>query len=243
MHPTLEECRDLPGLKRIVYTSSVTTIGRPRGAEPHRPGKRPAREEDRYDLAPDPSPYFACKRMMEAAVYRAANEGLPVTIVNPTLVVDARDAHGTTARLLVPYARGRIPFYVSGGLNAIAGTDVGEGHVQAAIRGRTGQRYILGHESMTVGGFLGRVAEVAGTRPPSLRVPLAIAEPLSLATELVAMLTGARWALLPTHGLRMSRFTPEVDASLAIRELGLPQTPIRAAIRRALDWYGEEGML
>ena len=243
LHPSLSECRNLPGLKRIVYSSSVTTIGRPRGTEPGRPFGRLAREGDRYDLAPDPSPYFLCKRLLEASVARAANEGLPAVILNPTLVVDARDAHLTTGRAFLPIARGRMAFYLPGQIDVVAGTDVGEGHVLAALHGRTGQRYILGNEFITLRDFFSMIAEEAGVGRPRIPIPYAVAEPISLATEIVALLSRAPWAVFPTHGLRMLRFAQQVDGSLAVKELGLERTPVRAAVRRAIEWYRREGML
>jgi nucleoside-diphosphate-sugar epimerase len=243
LHPTLDECRALPGLKRVIYTSSVTTIGMPRGREPGLDLARPARESDRYDLAPDPSPYFALKRILEAAVTRAANEGLPAVILNPTLVIDEGDAHETTGRLFLPILRRRMPFYTPGTVNAIAGRDVGEGHVLAALCGRTGQRYILAHEEMSLHALMAMIAAEAGVPAPWLPVPRAIVEPLSLATELVAQMTGAEWAAIPAHGIRMVRYTPRVDGSLAARELGLARSPLRDAVRRAVTWYRSEGMV
>lgn len=243
LHPPLGECRDLPGLKRIIYTSSVTTIGRPRGTEPGRPFERLARESDRYDLVPDPSPYFLCKRLLEASVVRAANEGLPAVILNPTLVVDAGDAHLTTGRALLPVARGQMPFYLPGRVDVVSGVDVGEGHVLSALRGRTGQRYILGNESMTLRSFFGMIAEEAGVSRPRIPVPFAVAEPISLTTEIVALLARTHWAAFPTHGLRMLRFAQPVDSSLAVKELGLVRTDVREAVRRAIEWYRGEGML
>jgi dihydroflavonol-4-reductase len=242
LHRPLAEVRDLPGLKRIVYTSSVTTIGHPRGAEPGLPAARLAREIDRYGFGRDPSPYFLAKRLLESMVTRAANEGLPAVVTNPTLVVGPGDAHMTTGRLVVSVMKGEMPFYLPGRLNAIAAEDVGEGHVLAATRGRTAQRYILGNETFAVRDFLKLIAEEAGVARPWIPIPFAIAEPISLVTELIAWGTGARWALFPTHSLRMIRFTPQVDSALAIRELGLPQTPVREAVRRAVEWYRKEGL-
>lgn len=242
-HPSLEECRRLPGLKRVVYTSSVTTIGLPRGTEPGSPRRRLATEADRYDLAPHPSPYFECKHLLEAVVARSANEGLPAVIVNPTLVVGARDAHLTTGRLLIPVARGKMPFYLRGRIDAVAARDVGEAHVLAALRGRTGQRYIVGGESHSLRGFLGMVAEEAGRRPPFLPVPTFAAEPVALLSEWLALRGKKEWPLFPMHGLRMLRNTPETDDSLARVELGVPRSSLREAVRSALEWYRKERLL
>lgn len=261
-HPSLDACRHLPGLKRIVYVSSLTTIGRPRGVEPGEsrgPGEtgrtearkgglgttrpRPARESDRYDLMRDPSPYFACKRLLEAEVARAANEGLPAVIVNPSFVVGRRDAHLTSGRLLLAIAKGGMPIALGGMIHIVSATDVGEGAVRAAVRGRTGQRYIMNGESMRLAAFLRMVAEEAGARPPRLSLPIPLVEPLALASEVLAWAAGARWPLFPMHGLMMLKHAQPVDSSLAVQELGLPRTPVREATRRALAWYREEGFL
>jgi dihydroflavonol-4-reductase len=242
-HPSLAACRHLPGLKRIVYVSSITTIGRPRGTESGEPAHRPARESDRYDLGPDPSPYFACKRLLEAEVVRAVNEGLPAVIVNPSFVVDRGDAHLTSGRLVLPVARGQMPVALRGSLPLVAGTDAGEGTVRAALQGRTGQRYILSHESMRLTAFFQLVAAEAGARPPRVVLPVALVQPLALASELIAWATRAQWALFPMHGLMMLRHAQPVDSSLAVEELGLPRTPLHVAVRRALSWYREEGYL
>ncbi|MFB3908341.1 MAG: NAD-dependent epimerase/dehydratase family protein [Candidatus Eisenbacteria bacterium] len=243
LHPPLEACRPLAGLKRIVYTSSLTTIGRARGTEPGSPRRRDSREEDFYDLAPDPSPYFACKRLLETIALRAANEGLPLVVVNPTLVVGEGDSHGTTARLILPVARGRVPFYLAGAIQAVAAGDVGEGEVRAAAFGRTGQRYILGGDAIGGRRFLSMIAQAAGRRGPWIPLPWWIVEPFAYATEVIARLRGDVWPALPVHGIKMLREAPLVDPSRSRTELGAPHTPVQEAIRRAVEWFRERGTL
>lgn len=243
LHPPFRDCRTLSGLKRIVYTSSVTTIGRPRGSEPGAPARRLATEADRYAQAPDPSPYFALKRRLEAAYTRSANEGVPVVITNPTLVVDEGDAHLTTGRLLVNVARGRMPFYIPGSADIVGGRDVGIGHVLAATRGRTGQRYILSSERMLLRDFLCAAAEDAGARTPWIPVPFPLAEVLSRISEFAAYLTGSPWPAIPMHGLQMLRHTPAVSSQRARSELDWTPTPVRDALRRAIAWYRNYGWI
>jgi dihydroflavonol-4-reductase len=96
---------------------------------------------------------------------------------------------------------------------------------------------------MSLRNFMSMIAEEAGVPRPWIPVPYAVAEPLSLTTELVAKLTHATWAAMPTHGLRMLRFTRRVDATLAVRELGLVLTPVRDAVRRAVAWFRAQGMV
>ena len=149
LHPPLAETMHLPGLKRFIYTSSLTTIGRPAGRDRSEPWPRLADERDRYDLMRASSPYFAMKAEMEAEATRAAVEGMPVIIGNPSLCVDAYDPTPTTGKLLVAVARRRMPVYLPGVMNVVATRDVGEALVNAAVLGRTGQRYILGGENTT----------------------------------------------------------------------------------------------
>jgi dihydroflavonol-4-reductase len=136
-----------------------------------------------------------------------------------------------------------MPFWLPGIAHAVAASDVGEGEVLAALRGRTGQRAILSGETMEVRGLLSMIAEEAGARPPSIRIPFAVAEAAALATEAIAWALGRRWALLPVQGLRMLRFSQPIDTLRAARELGMPRTPVRDAVRRAVAWYRAEGML
>jgi nucleoside-diphosphate-sugar epimerase len=235
LHPPLREVAHLPGLKRIVYVSSVTTIGRPRG----RPHERPeANEADREDRVRGSSPYFVMKEEMEAAVTRAALQGMPIVIGNPTFCVDTHDATPTSGKLLLAVARRQMPVYLPGTMNAVATRDVAEALVNAASWGRTAQRYILGDENLTAREFLRRVANVAGVPPPRWPLPLAVAEALAWSTEVVNLLLRRTWPLLPISGVQMMRYSQPVDPGLARAELAMPRTPLDVAIRDALEWLG-----
>ena len=153
LHPPLAETMHVPGLKRFIYTSSLTTIGRPAGRDRFESWPRLADERDRSDLTHASSPYFAMKAEMEAEATRAAVEGMPVLIGNPSLCVDAYDPTPTTGKLLVAVARRRMPVYLPGVMNVVATRDVGEALVNAAVLGRTGQRYILGRREHDSGRF------------------------------------------------------------------------------------------
>jgi len=220
-------------LRRCVYVSSATTIGRAHG--------RPAREDDRPPID-DPSPYFRVKAMLEAMAAEAARSGLPLTIVNPTFCVDEFDDHRTTAQLLVPLAKGWLPAYVPGRLNAVATRDVGAGIVSALERGRRGARYILGGENLTSRAFLERCAHIAGVAPPRLALPVPLAELISLKTELLAYPFRAA-PLFPLTGIRMIKHGQAYDISRARDELGYAPTPLDPAIERAFAWYRKRGFI
>jgi dihydroflavonol-4-reductase len=230
-------------LRRAVYVSSVTTIGRPesgrrgRGAAP----PRPAHESDTIPIR-DSAPYFALKSRLEARALEAAAQGLPLVVVNPTFCVDEFDDHRTTAQLLVPLARGLLPAYIPGLLNAVPARDVGEGILLAAERGRVGERYILGGENLTSKAFLERCARIAGVRPPRLALPIPVAEGISFATELAARLTGTR-PLFPMTGIRMLKQGQAYDTTKAVSELGYSPTALDDAIARAYAWYRRRGFL
>jgi dihydroflavonol-4-reductase len=229
--------------QRMVYVSSVTTIGIPADAAGRRePHPRPARETDRPLAGMSGAPYFAVKAMMEEAVLEAAGGGLPIVVVNPTFCVDALDSHCTTGQLLLPLARRQLPAYLPGLLNAVPTRDVGEGILLAALRGRVGQRYILGAENLTSREFLMRCGRVAGVPAPRIAMPLKLAEALSMVTEIWAYLTRTR-PLFPLTGIRMMQHSQAYDINRARCELGYEPTSVDEAIERAYDWYRREGLL
>ncbi len=243
LHPPLAETMHLPGLKRFIYTSSLTTVGRPAGRDRSEPWPRLADERDRYDLVRASSPYFAMKTEMEAEATRAAVEGMPVVIGNPSLCVDAYDPTPTTGKLLVAVARRRMPVYLPGVMNVVATRDVGEALVNAAVLGRTGQRYILGGENTTAREFLELVARIAGVPPPRIPVPIPLAETLAYVSEVAGLLQHRDWAALPVSGVQMMKHSQAFDCSLAHSELQMPRTPMATAVADALRWLRENGYL
>ena len=243
LHPPLAETMHLPGLKRFIYTSSLTTIGLPAGRDRSEPWPRLADERDRYDLPQASSPYFAMKAAMEAEATRAAVEGMPVVIGNPSLCVDAYDPTPTTGKLLVALARRQMPVYLPGVMNVVATRDVGEGLVNAAVLGRTGQRYILGGDNTTAREFLGLVAGIAGVTPPRVPMPIPLAEAMAYASEVASLLLRRSWAALPMSGVQMMKYSQAFDCSLAHSELQMPRTPIATAVADALRWLRENGYL
>ena len=243
LHAPVAETMHLPGIKRFIYTSSLTTIGRPAGRDPSESWPRLADERDRYDLVHASSPYFAMKAEMEAEATRAAVEWMPVLIGNPSLCVDAYDPTPTTGKLLVAVAQHRMPVYLPGVMNVVATRDVGEGLVNAAVLGRTGQRYILGGDNTTAREFLGLVARIAGVPPPRVPVPIPLAEAIAYATEVASLLLRRGWAALPVSGVQMMKHSQAFDCSLAHSELQMPRTPMATAVADALRWLKENGYL
>ncbi len=224
-----------PPASRVVYVSSSTTIGLRADAS------RLANEEDQR-RAPDRSPYFSVKFLLEDLAMQAAAEGLPIVVVNPTLCVDEYDDHRTTAMLLIPLAQGKVPAYLKGSLNAVATRDVGEGIVLAAGQGRPGRRYILGGENLETRDLLARCARAAGAKAPRIAIPMPLAETLSMATETIAHVTRTA-PLFPMSGVRMSKWSQPFSIARAQTELGYQPTSLDDAIDRAYAWYRMRGWM
>ena len=179
---------------------------------------------------------------MEQEVLRAAGAGLPVVVVNPSVCLGEYDAHLFSGRLILAFAKSRLPCYLAHQFNAVYTGDVGVGHVRAAERGRLGERYLLTCRNLTLKEFATLVAELAGVAPPKWPVPYRVVLAASWATELVAWVTRTE-PLLPRQAVYSARTGQRLDGSKAVRELDLPQTPIEDAIRRALGWFRAHGYL
>jgi len=217
-------------VKRLVYTSALTTIG-----PPSEPG-RPASERDLYTPGSVPIPYFEVKWAMEMEAMRATAHGLPVVVVLPTAVFGPGDVKPTTGALLLMTARGRIPGYIEGAINVVDGRDVAAGHVAAAARGRPGRRYILGGHNLTFREMQAIIAEAAGRKPPRLKLPLGL---IRAAAEVGSLL-----GVPGTHHLRAIRHWQPLDTTRAREELGLPEPiPFEQTCRDALAWFRARGCL
>ena len=234
-HRVLDVIRDATP-SRVVFTSSAATIRRVPG--------RLANEDDvePWPLTSWRPLYAAVKIAMEHEALRAAREGLPVVIVNPSLCVGEYDAHPFSGRAILAFAKYRVPCYVDHEFNAVYTGDVGIGHVRAAERGRVGERYLLTARNVTLRAFAELVAREARVPPPRWRVPYRVALAAALASECVGALT-RREPLLPRPAVHTMRMGQRLDGTKALRELSLPQTPLEEAIRRALAWFSAHGYL
>src|SRR5580692_2925670 len=173
------------GAERIVHTSSVAALGQIGDGTPADEAT-PTNEADFVGV------YKRSKYRAERAVLElAARENLPVVVVNPAAPVGPRDIKPTpTGKMVLDTARGRVPAYIDTGLNIVHVDDVAEGHALALEHGRIGERYVLGGENLLLKDVLSLIAEVAGQRPPRLRIPEAVVWPVAWAMEKTAPLTG-----------------------------------------------------
>ena len=223
------------GVQKLVYTSSVGTIGLPKDG-------RPGTEETPLQPAELVADYKRSKYLAEREVLAYAQRGLPLVIVNPSFPVGPWDIKPTpSGQLIVNFLRGKIPAYVETGLNVVDVEDVALGHVLAAERGRPGERYILGHRNLTLAEVFRVLEAVSGVKAPRRRIPYGLAYVSACVSELVSRTITHRAPFVTLAGVRLSRKRMFFDAAKAVRELRLPQTPIEEAFRKAVRWFREHG--
>ena len=233
MMESVLEAWQLAGAPRMVYTSSLSTIGWPPGGQP-----RPADERDHYVPGTLPrSAYYEVKAAMEQQAVEAATARAPLVVVNPTAVFGPGDVHRTTARLLILAARGWARLSVSAPLNVVDVRDVASAHLAAAELGAVGERYILGGWNLSVHEFLKRAAGTAGAPGPLWEVP---AEWIDHATGLISRLPGLASA---AGHLEAMRFWPSFDSGKAERVLGLRPRPLEETLCDAYAWLEARGHL
>jgi dihydroflavonol-4-reductase len=223
------------GVERVVYTSSVATL---------RLSSEGAPSDETMPLAAENAigaykkSKVLAERLVEAMV---AENGLPAVIVNPSTPIGPRDVRPTpTGRIVVEAAAGRMPAYVETGLNLVHVDDVADGHVAALKKGRTGERYILGGQDMTLGQMLAEIAQLAGRRPPTIKLPRSLIYPIAYGAEAAARLTG-REPFATVDGLRMAKYKMFFSSAKAERELGYRARPAQEALAEAFRWFRSEG--
>ena len=218
------------GIERMVYTSSVATIGL-------RSDGRPSDESDAASLQDMIGHYKRSKFLAEAWVCEAARDGMPIVIVNPSTPIGPGDVKPTpTGRLVLDAATGRMPAYVDTGLNIVHVDDVAAGHLLAYEHGRIGERYILGGTDLSLQRILSMIATASGRRAPRLRLPRAMLLPLAYAAEALARLSG-RETRITVDGVRMARHRMYFSSAKAVRELGYRWRPAQQAIDDAVRWF------
>jgi dihydroflavonol-4-reductase len=225
------------GVERVVYTSSVATLGlRPDGA----PADESVPLSEEQGIGAYKRSKIAAERLVEGMI---ASEGLPAIIVNPSTPIGPRDVKPTpTGRIIVEAARGRIPGFVDTGLNLVHVEDVAEGHLAALRRGVVGERYILGGANVTLADMLADIARLVGRNPPRLRIPRAAAITVAYAAEAMARFTG-REPLATVDGIRMAAHRMFFTAAKAERDLGIRPRPYRLGLEDAIRWFQQAGYL
>lgn len=222
-------------IKRVVYTSSLTTLGPPEN------DGRLADERDFYLPGSTTSAYFESKWAMESEAWRAAAEELPIVIINPTAVFGPWDAKPTTGQILLDVAKGRFPVWLDLDVNIVDARDVARGQVQAAEQGRVGQRYILGGENLPVRDALGIAAAAAGVAHPRWRLPIRLVRVAVALGEALGRLPLLE--PLPLEHLKTLQEWRSLSTEKARRELGYTSRPLADTVRDTLAWFRDHGYL
>ncbi len=223
------------GLKSVVYTSTVGTLGNPGDGTP-------GTEDTPVSLADMVGHYKKSKFLAEQVALEYAGQGLPLVIVNPSTPVGAWDVRPTpTGQMIVDFLKGKMPAFLDSGLNLVHVRDVARGHLLAEAHGRVGEKYILGHQNLTLAEIFRQLAAGSGMKAPRWRLPYYPILGLAYVNEFWSTWITRRPPVIPLTAVKMAKKIMFFDSQKAIRELGLPQTPIEQALLEAVEWFRQNG--
>jgi dihydroflavonol-4-reductase len=222
------------GVSRVVYTSTVSTIGMLRGSQGDESTPLPAGSLHGH--------YKRSKYEAEKQVMERAERGAPVVVVNPTAPIGPWDVKPTpTGKIVLDFMRRRIPAYLATGLNVVDVADVAEGHILALERGKTGERYILGNQNMTLKELLNRMSQITGIPAPVVRLPYWLVVGAGYLDRAWSQGLRGKEPTIPLEGVLASKKPAYVNCDKAVRELGQPQSPVDGALKKAVEWFTDHG--
>jgi dihydroflavonol-4-reductase len=221
------------GVSRVVYTSTVGTLGNPGDGTP-------GTEATPVTLQDMVGPYKRTKFLAEQVALAFARQGLPLVVVNPSTPVGPWDSRPTpTGRMIVDFLQGRMPAYLETGLNLIHVADVARGHLLAEAKGEVGEKYILGNENLSLSDIFKLLAEISGRPAPRVKLPYWPVLGLAYLNEFWAAHVSGAEPRLPLTAIRMARKFMYFDNAKAVKFLGLTLTPVRQALTEAVEWFGQ----
>ena len=223
------------GVPRVVYTSSVATMG-------FFSDGRLADEATPVSLADMIGHYKRSKYLAEQEAVAAAREGQQVIILNPTTPIGSGDIKPTpTGRIVVDFLNRKFPAYMDTGLNLVDVNEVARTHANALEGGRSGERYILGGENLTLKQLLDKMSAITGLPSPTVRVPHSVAMIFALWDQTITGKLRGREPRATVEAVRMGKKMMFVSSAKAERELGFRVLPVYAALRSAIDWFRAHG--
>ena len=223
------------GVRRVVYTSSVATMG-------FRKDASAVDEETAVSEADMIGHYKRSKWMAEQVAIEAAREGQEVVILNPTTPVGSMDVKPTpTGRIIVDFLNKKFPAYVDTGLNLVDVDEIARMHLAALERGRFGERYILGGENLTLKQILDKLGAMTGLPSPTMKVPHAVAMAFAFFDETLTGKLRGREPRATVEAVRMGKKMMWASSAKAERELGWRVLPVDAALRSAVEWFVANG--
>src|SRR5713101_2960997 len=223
------------GVRAVVYTSSVATMG-------FTGNGRPADEDSPVSLADMIGHYKRSKFMAEQIALEAGRSGMHVVTVNPTTPVGEQDVKPTpTGRIVVDFLKRKFPAYVETGLNLVDATVCALGHVAALQKGKSGERYILGGENLTLKQILDRLGAITGLKSPTVKLPYIFALAAGVVDEMLSGRLLGREPRATVETVRMGKKKMWASSDKAERELGWKNIPVNDALRRAVEWFRANG--
>jgi len=227
----LQACK-LSKVKLLVYTSSLTTIGNPPAKE-----NRLANETDLYIPGTvGKSGYYESKHVMEQLVLEADGKGIETIVLNPTAVFGPGDVHMTMGKILLAVKEGKVFFWIPGTTNVVDVRDVAAGHLAAAIKGKSGERYILGGENMTLKELITRVGSLYNVSPPRFKVGVRTIGTIVKVLDAIPFLSAG-------NHMRAIPFWQGFDTSKAVDELGFTSRSLEETVTDAINWFEKEGLI
>jgi dihydroflavonol-4-reductase len=224
------------GVKKAVYTSSVAAIGL-------KPGKESADEETPFDPAGTDIQYIKSKYYAEEEALKFFRKGLPLVIVNPSIVIGAGDVYVSTSGFILWYCKRRLPGYTDGGINIVDAEDVALGHLLAAEKGRLGERYILSNRNITIKELFEVIEKVTGIPRPRMKIPYPLAYMGAYIAERILGIPAPNYVAMDIDSVKGSKHFWYFDNSKAVRELGFSPRPLEETIESTVKWFKENGYL
>jgi dihydroflavonol-4-reductase len=223
------------GVQRVVYTSSVATMG-------FKADGTIVDESTPVSLDDMIGHYKRSKFLGEQEAIAAAKNGQHVMILNPTTPIGPGDAKPTpTGRIIVDFLNKQFPAYVDTGLNLVDVNEVARMHVVALDRGTPGERYILGGENLTLKQILDRMSAITGLPSPTMKVPHAVAMAFAFFDETITGKLRGKEPRATVEAVRMGKKMMFAASAKAERELGFQVLPVYSALRAAIEWFLAHG--
>jgi dihydroflavonol-4-reductase len=223
------------GVRRVVYTSSVATMG-------FRKDASVVDEDAPVSEADMIGHYKRSKWMAEQVAIEAARAGQDVVTLNPTTPVGAMDVKPTpTGRIIVDFLNRKFPAYVETGLNLVNVNEIARMHLAALEHGRFGERYILGGENLTLKQILDKLGAMTGLPSPTMKVPHAVAMAFAFFDETVTGKLRGKEPRATVEAVRMGKKMMWASSAKAERELGWRVVPVEGALRNAVEWFVANG--
>lgn len=222
------------GVRRAVYTSSVSAIG-------VHPSVGIADEETSFNLEHLGVGYIDTRHRAEKEAMKLYQKGLPLVVLNVTGVIGPRNMLGS--RFILAYCKKRIPGYIDGGMNIVDVDDVAEGHILAAAKGRIGERYILGNRNLSLKEFVYLLEKVTGIVGRNIKIPYSIALAAGFVMENTIGLVNPNYVGMTVDSVKSGALYWYFDSSKARRELGYTTKPIEETLIKTVKWFQDNGYL